>query len=243
MTREVSIKGVKFVIETEVLEPGKWRARVVDCPGSEVVEGMNDQSASLLCEVRLESFIDSRRRSAHQLRVDKMMRLIGGLKGERRDGQRVPCTLIREMSEEGRLLRAKLIYEECMETIAALGVGIDLRGALARGYCSPANSGKVLDATLIEAMVREVESGSLGIEGPMDLVGVVDGCYDVMVVTTGTLSSLGIPDEPGQELVDNNNLAKFGPGGSVRSDGKLVKPPNHTPPDIAGWLESLEHGS
>ena len=32
----------------------------------------------------------------------------------------------------------------------------EIRGALARGYCSPANAHKELDATLIEAMATEI---------------------------------------------------------------------------------------
>ena len=38
------------------------------------------------------------------------------------------------------------------------------REALARGYCSPENSGKVLDATLIEAMVKELTALNEGKE-------------------------------------------------------------------------------
>jgi predicted HAD superfamily Cof-like phosphohydrolase len=71
---------------------------------------------------------------------------------------------------------------------------------------------------------------------------VIDGCCDLKVVTTGTLSAFGLPDELFQEEVDTNNLAKFGPGGRRREDGKWVKPPNHKPPDIAGLLKRLEDG-
>lgn len=39
-----------------------------------------------------------------------------------------------------------------------------------------------------------------------------------------------------QQLVDENNLAKFGPGGYRRDDGKWIKPPGHKPPAIAKAL-------
>ena len=67
--------------------------------------------------------------------------------------------------------------------------------------------------------------------GP-NLVEIADGCWDVIVVTTGTLSACGIDDLEGQIEVDSNNLAKFGPGHKLREDGKLIKPPNHQPPNI-----------
>src|SRR5690606_33615746 len=72
-----------------------------------------------------------------------------------------------------------------------------------------------------------------------DLEKTVDGCCDLKVVTTGTLSSCGIPDELFQKEVDENNLKKFGPGHSYREDGKLIKPPGHQPPNIKGLLEEL----
>jgi len=74
-----------------------------------------------------------------------------------------------------------------------------------------------------------------------DLIEIADGCADISVVTIGTLSACGIDAEPLLELVDRNNLAKFGPGHSRREDGKLIKPPGHKPPDIAGLLESQSH--
>ncbi len=108
-------------------------------------------------------------------------------------------------NEATRLLRARLIYEEAMETVHALGCSVNSQG--------------------------EVVGGS-----EPDLVEIIDGCADVSVVTIGTLIACGVPDESLLKLVDENNLAKFGPGCSFREDGKVVKPPGHTPPDIGGFL-------
>lgn len=221
MIHEAKIKGVSYRISvTQVAD--HWVAKVDDCPGAPEVTGMNAWSALKLCEVKLEKYIKAASRSGHQLRVDKMMRLIGRLRGKDEDGQRVPQGVLREMSVEGRRLRASLILEEALETIEALGFEVSVN--------VPDHRFSVRNITLAEV-------------GPFDLVGTVDGCYDLRVVTTGTLSSFGVSDEPGQELVDENNLMKFGPGATVREDGKLIKPVGHKPPDLAGWLGSLERES
>ena len=47
----------------------------------------------------------------------------------------------------------------------------------------------------------------------------------------------GVNEAPIIAMVDNNNMAKHGPGSSIREDGKLIKPPGHKPPDIAGELK------
>ena len=113
--------------------------------------------------------------------------------------------------ENIRILRAKLILEEALETISALGVKVD------------AGSG---DRTV-------------GVNEPttqLDLEGVVDGCADISVVTVGTLISFGVDDEPVLREVDEANLRKFAPGSYMREDGKWMKPPGWTPPDIEGVL-------
>ena len=127
--------------------------------------------------------------------------------------------------ESIRVLRAKLILEEALETIRGLGLDV----MLPIDVCDVGDDGVKIYADDVQFM-----------RGPMpNLAEIVDGCCDLKVVTTGTLSACGIPDDEFQEAVDQNNLAKFGPGGYRRPDGKWVKPPNHKPPDIAGLLEQL----
>ena len=148
-------------------------------------------------------------KSIHQKSVEEFMR---HARQDVPDRPHVP-------SPEARILRAKLLYEETMETIAALGVSVQhiFEDANAEGEIAP----------------RFV------IDGDPDLVEIIDGCCDIAVVTTGTLSACGVPDEPFQQAVNANNLAKFGPGHSWREDGKLIKPPGHKPPDLHGILQSL----
>lgn len=123
-------------------------------------------------------------------------------------------------SADVRKLRAKLILEEALETIKALGM------SLCREFGGELH--KITD-----------DQFDFVADGECDIVGVADGCADVSVVTIGTLIAFGIPDRRLLELVDNNNLAKFGPGHSIREDGKLIKPPGHKPPDVLGLLKQL----
>lgn len=121
-----------------------------------------------------------------------------------------------------RELRAKLILEEALETVAALGFDVCL---------GP-------DRALVEMACLSFADG----ETP-NLEEIIDGCCDIKVVTTGTLIACGVPDEPFQRAVDQNNLDKFGPGHSWREDGKLIKPSGHKPPDIAGILIGITPGA
>jgi len=121
-------------------------------------------------------------------------------------GQAVPtCPIIPSL--EVRWLRANLILEEALETIEGLGFSLRMK---------PFDNEFELQETLTP-----------------DIVEVVDGCADISVVTTGTLSAFGVADIPILETVDAANLRKFEPGSYRReSDGKWMKPPGFLPPDI-----------
>jgi predicted HAD superfamily Cof-like phosphohydrolase len=128
--------------------------------------------------------------------------------------------------ETVRRFRASLILEEALETIEALGFAIvlrDIENNREITYWPGVSTSKVFFSR-----VREP-----------DLVEIADGCADLSVVTVGTLSACGIPDLKLLRMVDKNNLEKFGPGSTLREDGKLIKPPNHPKPPIKAYLESL----
>ena len=130
----------------------------------------------------------------------------------RKAGQATPQE-VAAPDEATRLLRARLILEEAMETIHALGVEVRVGGQAAPSgawACAPS--------------------------GEVDLEGVVDGCADISVVTIGTLIAFGVDDKPILEEVDRANLRKFAPGSYEREDGKWMKPPTWRPPDIGGVL-------
>lgn len=121
--------------------------------------------------------------------------------------------------QQTRVLRAKLILEEALETVNALGVHVE----------ATAESGQV-------ALTDDVDL-KFSVDHDVDLEGVVDGCADISVVTIGTLIAFGVDDEPVLEEVDTANLRKFGPGSYMRDDGKWIKPPDWHPPDILGVLD------
>lgn len=93
-------------------------------------------------------------------------------------------------------LCSKLIMEEFTELMIELGYTISLDKVLGDG-----------PAFRIPSLARVAK----------------EAC-DLRYVVTYLLASLGIDAESCQELVDKNNLEKFGPGHSFRADGKLLPP-------------------
>ena len=74
-----------------------------------------------------------------------------------------------------------------------------------------------------------------------DMVKMVDGLIDLLYVTYGTLVEMGCDPEMLADEVHRSNMAKLGPDGKplARTDGKALKPPGWTPPDIEGVLEKM----
>jgi predicted HAD superfamily Cof-like phosphohydrolase/BMFP domain-containing protein YqiC len=155
----------------------------------------------------------------HQGRVENMMRGFG---------QNVPPRPALP-DEDTRVLRARLILEEALETIQdGLRVEVNL------GWI-----GSHPDTGRPTSCAHTVEFDRLKFkaqEGEADLIELADGVADISVVSIGTLSACGIKDRPLLEEVDANNQAKIDTG---RRDehGKWIKSPNHQPPDIAGVLK------
>jgi len=67
-----------------------------------------------------------------------------------------------------------------------------------------------------------------------DLVKIADAVIDSIVVLIGTGLAYGLPLEELWDEVHRTNMAKA--GGPRREDGKILKPPGWTPPDIEGVL-------
>lgn len=139
--------------------------------------------------------------SDHQLRVEELMRLA---KQPIPNAPTIPDASV-------RTLRAKLILEEALEAVEALGIIVNTDYIHIRR----------------DNLVFRVNPNA-----QLDLSEIIKECCDIAVVTTGTLSACGVKDRVPNKLVDENNLQKFGPGHSYRPDGKLIKPPNHPKPDI-----------
>lgn len=114
-------------------------------------------------------------------------------------------------------LRARLIAEEFLEVMEALfGDGVPLLGTVA----------KDLEDTIKQYALS------------VDLVELADGLCDLDYVVAGTRLEFGIPGEAVLAEVQRSNLSKV--GGPVREDGKVMKGPNFSAPDIAGVL--AKHG-
>jgi predicted HAD superfamily Cof-like phosphohydrolase len=110
-------------------------------------------------------------------------------------------------------LRAALITEEFFETMFALFE--DKHEALENVH-----------AKLVAVINR--------LNVKVDMVELADGCADLDYVVEGTRLAFGIDGGPVAAEVQRSNMAKA--GGPVRADGKRLKPPDWTAPDIAGVL-------
>lgn len=119
-------------------------------------------------------------------------------------------------SYEERLLRIKLAAEELAELAGALGIHVDLfvepgekNGATYRGgRCEP------------------------------DLNAAADALADIAYVNAGTALVCGIPLNACVAEVHRSNMSKLGPDGKpvLREDGKVLKGPGYTPPDLGPIL-------
>lgn len=113
-----------------------------------------------------------------------------------------------------RLLRAKLILEETLETIHALGyIVVPVPPVQGEVECQP-------------------EFNYIAHDGGPDLNGIIDGCCDLNYVLTGTLVSCGVPDAAHIQAVCMANETKF-PGGvaTFNESGKYQKPEGWKGPD------------
>ncbi len=129
-----------------------------------------------------------------------------------------------------RGLRAKLILEEAIETISALGFDLWYEPA----NCSyESSSYHYVLPEFLEITPKIISEEHISLEE------IADGCADLSVVTIGTLSACGIADTPLLNLIDENNLSKFDGGETIRADGKLIKSPNWKAPDIKGLLKKM----
>ena len=77
-----------------------------------------------------------------------------------------------------------------------------------------------------------------------DLVAVADALADIVYVALGTADLLGIPFDAVFDEVHRANMSKLGADGRpvLREDGKVLKGPDYTPPDVAGVLAAHRRG-
>lgn len=204
MERSFELHGIEFVCQ---IIDGVGHIR--DFPEVGVITGGNDNSIVTLLEKELKAQWHYYKRSPHQFRVDVFMQRLGKL-----NGQKVRYEPTTEVTDEERMLRAKLIMEEVLELVIK-GLGVELS----------------VDSHHDGSFDLSQETLMFNLGPKVDLLQIADGTADVKVVVTGTQSCFGIDDEPVQAIVDFNNLSKFGLGHSIRADKKLVKPADFEGPE------------
>ena len=75
-----------------------------------------------------------------------------------------------------------------------------------------------------------------------DMIEIADALTDILYVTYGMGAALGIDLDKCFEEVQRSNMSKLGEDGKpmYREDGKVLKGPNYSPPDLTSVLnESL----
>jgi len=126
-------------------------------------------------------------------------------------------------SAETRLLRARLILEETLEVVNALGFDM---------YCGPTR--------LSMPNVTISPYHDLNPTKPIEpnLTEVIDGLCDIKYVVDGTADALGVDLEPFFEEVHYTNMQKL--NGPKDANGKQLKPEGWQPPRIGDMLKSIE---
>lgn len=75
-----------------------------------------------------------------------------------------------------------------------------------------------------------------------DIVAAADGIIDCLYILIGTAIEYGVADkiEAMFDEVHRSNMSKLGPSGKpyFREDGKVLKGPNYSPPDLSQILKS-----
>lgn len=119
-------------------------------------------------------------------------------------------------SDDAVRLRMRLIAEEFVEAMEAV-------------FGANAN---------VDDMRAHIRGVVDGLDVKPDLVELADAFADLDYVVEGARLVFGIDGAPIAAEVHRSNMAKLGPDGKpiVREDGKRLKPPGWTPPDIAAEL-------
>ena len=75
-----------------------------------------------------------------------------------------------------------------------------------------------------------------------DLVEIADALGDILYVTAQQATMIGMPVDALLREIQRSNLSKLGADGEpiFREDGKVLKGPNFSEPDIAGVLKEVE---
>ena len=87
-------------------------------------------------------------------------------------------------------------------------------------------------------LMREEMKELEGARDAHDLIEYLDALADIVYIAYGNALHLGYNLDPILEEVHRSNMSKLGEDGKpiYREDGKVLKGPNYSPPDIAGVI-------
>jgi len=91
----------------------------------------------------------------------------------------------------------------------------------------------------VDMLKEEVDELELAPFGKRPLVDAVDAYADLIYLAIGGLVELGVDPGPVLEEVHRSNMSKLGIDGRpmYREDGKVLKGPGYSPPDIAAVID------
>lgn len=141
--------------------------------------------------------------------------------------RKIPTT---DISEEERLLRARLVLEEALEFVSAMGCGLRVKNGRYTYYA---------DAESLDVVSNP--------KGEINLVEAADALGDLVYVTKGSAHTLGVPIDDITGVIHWANMEKLDPitGKPINDEyGKVIKPDGWVAPDamIALHLENLISG-
>ena len=125
-------------------------------------------------------------------------------------------------------LRLRLIAEEFFETLRAT--------VMTSAYYSTRDDDVSVHYDNIKSAEGEILEAIQKLNIAVDLPTFVDGLADLDYVVEGTRLEFGVDGAPVAAEIHRTNMAKT--TGPLRADGKKLKPPGWTPPDVAGVLRA-----
>lgn len=121
------------------------------------------------------------------------------------------------------------------QKIVDFHVGVD--GSIPRTPSIPQQKILAIRRTLIREEYEEVMAAFDQLEDEKGLVGLAHELADLLYVVYGTYAAMGIDADLVYAAVHEANMRKL--GGPRRADGKLLKPADWQPADVAGIITRL----
>lgn len=119
-------------------------------------------------------------------------------------------------SDEDRIRRVKLLFEEVLEFAHANGVEVKVG---------------------VFTMNKKMDNMDFKANGSVDLVEVADAIADIEYINLGSANTFGIDLKEIFQEVHKSNMKKFTGDAHKNSDGKWIKPSNWKAPNIKKILD------